>query len=285
MVNGIEARAGLVSVILPASNEAALIGDCLEALLASRWDRSETVEVIVVANGCRDNTANLARGFAVRFKAQNWGFYVTELVQGGKLGALNAGDAKASGAIRVYLDADVTVSPGLLSELTEALSTDEPRYASGKVEITAKSPVSRAYARIWRQVPFMAECVPGCGVFAVNAAGRNRWGTFPDIISDDTFVRLSFAPEERIGVSATYRWPIAEGLRNLIRVRRRQDVGVDEIAQKYPARLANDDKPDFPRSRKMDMALGDPFGFAVYAGVALVVKLTKGQTSGWSRSR
>jgi glycosyltransferase involved in cell wall biosynthesis len=49
------------SVILPASNEAALIGHCLNALLASEWTRSESVEIVVVANGCTDDTADQAR--------------------------------------------------------------------------------------------------------------------------------------------------------------------------------------------------------------------------------
>ncbi|WP_394357081.1 glycosyltransferase [Tropicibacter oceani] len=272
-------------MILPANNEAALIGGCLESILASVWDRPETVEVVLVANGCSDDTAQIGLKYVPEFERKSWCLTVLDLAAGGKLGALNAGDAAASGAIRIYLDADVTVTPGLLSELTQALSTDQPRYASGQVRITAQGGISRAYARIWQQVPFMADCVPGCGVFAVNAAGRARWGAFPDIISDDTFVRLSFAPDERIGVRAPYCWPIAEGLGNLVRVRRRQDVGVDQIAEQYPALLANDDKPAFPLSRKLAIALRDPIGFAIYSGVALFVRLTKRQSSGWSRGR
>ncbi|WP_425098191.1 glycosyltransferase [Tropicibacter sp. S64] len=273
-----------VSVIVPASNEAALIGGCLSALLASD-PVPAAVEVIVVANGCSDDTAARARGFAERFAAKGWHLVVLDLTEGGKLEALNAGDAAASGGIRVYLDADVTVSAALLGQIAAALEGPEPRYASGRVTITAKSAVSRAYARVWAKVPFMADCVPGCGLFAVNAAGRARWGAFPDIISDDTFVRLSFAPGERVGVPAAYEWPIAEGFQRLVRVRRRQDVGVDEIARLYPDLLDNDDKPAFGTGRKLGLALRDPLGFAVYSGVAVMVKLTKGQGSEWSRGR
>lgn len=273
------------SVILPASNEAALIGHCLNALLASEWTRPESVEIVVVANGCTDDTADQARGFADRFAEREWQLVVLDLAEGGKLNALNAGDAAASGGARLYLDADVTVSPVLLNQLAAALEGAVPRYASGAVQITARGWVSRAYARIWRQVPFMAQGVPGCGVFAVNAAGRQRWKDFPPIISDDTFVRLSFAPSERVGVPAPYDWPIAQGFARLVKVRRRQDAGVHEIEEKYPALLENDDKPEFPLSHKLAMALRDPIGFAVYSGVALVVKLTKNQTDGWSRGR
>ncbi|MCR8549106.1 glycosyltransferase family 2 protein [Salipiger sp. P9] len=273
-----------VSVILPASNEAALIAQCLRALCASHWSDTAPVEVIVIANGCRDDTAERARAEAPAFAARGWALTVIERAEGGKLAALNAGDAAARGAIRIYLDADVTVSPELLAQIRDTLSTEAPRYASGRVNITARGWISRAYARIWRQVPFMAQGVPGCGVFAVNASGRARWARFPDIISDDTFVRLSFTPDERISVPASYDWPIAEGFGNLVRVRRRQDAGVTQIEARYAALLQNDDKAPFPTARKLAMALRDPLGFAVYAGVALAVRL-RPAASGWSRGR
>jgi glycosyltransferase involved in cell wall biosynthesis len=275
-----------LSVILPASNEEALIGDCLSGILASEWEASLPIEVVVVANGCRDATAERARSFAPQFKARGWDLVVLDLAEGGKLNALNQGDATARAGIRAYLDADVVISPPLLTQLYQALSTNSPRYASGKVVIPRPSSVaSRAYKRIYEQVPFMTHGVPGCGLFAVNAEGRKRWGSFPKIISDDTFVRLSFTPEERIGVPASYTWPIVEGFATLVKVRRRQDAGVTEIKEIYPALLENDDKPPFPTSQKLAMALKDPFGFAVYSGVALTVKLTKNASTGWSRGR
>lgn len=272
-------------MVLPASNEAGLITHCLTVLAGSTWTLASPVEVIVVANGCRDDTAACARATAPLFEARGWTLRVIEREEGGKLGALNAGDGAAQAAIRVYLDADVTVSPDLLSRLHGALDAPGPRYASGRVQITARGHVARAYARIWRQVPFMTRGVPGCGVFAVNAAGRARWGAFPDIISDDTFVRLSFAPQERTAVNAPYDWPIAEGFGALIRVRRRQDAGVDQIRALYPALCANEDALAFPTRRKLAIGLRDPLGFAVYCGVALAVRLAPNPPKDWSRGR
>ncbi|MGP6089430.1 glycosyltransferase family 2 protein [Antarctobacter jejuensis] len=280
-----QARDGTVSVILPASNEAALIGDCLKALLASDAPMGWAVEIVVVANGCRDETADLAQGYAGQVKARGWTLIVLDLAEGGKPGALNAGDMAATGALRVYLDADVTVTPGLLEQIVSMLDIKEPRYVSGAVEIAAESAFSRAYARFWRQVPFMRDVVPGCGLFAVNAAGRARWDQFPEIISDDIFVRLQFTPQERRGVGSSYRWPIAEGCRNLVKVRRRQNAGVAQIAARYPELAKNDDKPAFPLQDKLRMALGDPFGFVAYAGVALLVRLTPKRAQDWSRGR
>ncbi len=270
------------SVVLPASNEAALIGPCLRAVRASRFDHP--VQIVVVANGCHDDTAARARAEAPGFAARGWDLQVIERAQGGKPGALTAGDAAARAGIRIYLDADVIISAELIAQLHGALDGPGARYASGRVVITGKGAVSRAYARFWAGVPFMRQGVPGCGVFAVNAEGRARWADWPAIISDDTFARLGFAPSERVLVPAPYDWPIATGWRNLVRVRRRQDAGVAEIARVYPDLLRNEDKPGFPTADKLRLALRDPAGFAIYAVVALAVRL-RPASKNWSRGR
>ncbi|MFA8386674.1 MAG: glycosyltransferase family 2 protein [Pelagibaca sp.] len=276
----------VLSVLIPASNEETLIRHCLECVLQSRWDHAELFETIVISNGSRDRTAQIALAMRGRFADKGLDLKVLDRKQGGKLAALNAGDHVAQAPIRVYLDADVEISDGLIAELYETLDTAEPRYASGTLVLAhPQSWATRAYARIYAKVPFMTHGVPGAGVFAVNAAGRMRWDEFPDIISDDTYVRLSFRPEERIGVSATYTWPLVEGWGNLVRVRRRQNAGVDEIREHHPDLLRNDDKPAFPFREKLKLALQDPIGFAVYSGVALAVRVTLGRSSGWSRGR
>ncbi|WP_323765899.1 glycosyltransferase family 2 protein [Marinovum sp.] len=271
-----------LAVVIPAHDEAPWIRSCLAAVLASAGPAC--AQVIVVANGCRDATAALARGCAGDFAARGWRLDVIELTEGSKIKALNAGDAIAQAPVRAYLDADVEVDTEVLGQLAEHLSAPAPAYASGRLEITRpRTAVSRAYARIYRQVPFVAQGVPGCGLFAVNAAGRARWGDWPDIISDDTFARLQFTAAERHAVPGRYRWPLVEGWRALVRVRRRQNIGVTEIHHAFPALVANDEKPRVSSARKLRMALADPAGFAVYAGVALATRL--GGDSGWSRGR
>jgi glycosyltransferase involved in cell wall biosynthesis len=272
------------SIIIPASNEAAWISHCLEAVFASK--RLERAQVIVVANGCQDNTADVARRYSVLAEELGWELNVIELTIGDKLKALNAGDRAAKGDVLVYLDADVRVDDRLLHQIEHALDRASPAWASGKLQMAAASRVSRAYARFWSQVPFMAKGVPGAGIFAVNRAGRDRWDAFPEIISDDIFVRLNFAPKERLGVPAGYIWPVAEGWSNLIKVRRRQNAGVAQIEELYPELLANEDKRALGSSGILMMAARDPFGFFVYASVALIVKLTKDKNgSDWRRGR
>ena len=249
------------SVLIPAHNEADWLPACLDALCAAD-PVAGPVEVIVVANGCTDDTAELARGWALR---------VLELAQGSKLGALNAGEAAARGAVLVYLDADVLVSPPLLAQLAEALAEDAPRYASGMPQVTTSGDwVTRHYTRFWQTTGFMTHGVPGFGVFAMNRTGRGRWGDWPDIISDDTFARLNFRPEERIAVPAPYAWPMIEGFAPLVRVRRRQDIGVAEVEQLFPDLMRNDDAHDQMRPF-WRRALADPLGALVFVAVRLTI--------------
>lgn len=261
-----------LSILIPAHNEAAYLPACMEALLVS--DPVEgAVEVIVMANGCTDDTAVVAQGFEERFLLKGWALSVLNLTQGGKLNALNKGEDAAQGDVLIYVDADVAVSPPLIAQLAQALAGDAPRYASGQPNVTvARSGITRHYTRFWRTIPFMTMGVPGFGVFAMNRAGRARWGVWPDIISDDTFARLNFAPDERVAVPARYDWPMIEGFAALVRVRRRQDAGVAEIAEAYPALMGNDD-PKAEAKPLWQRALLDPIAFVVFMAVRTAARL------------
>ncbi len=271
----------MLSVIIPASDEAGYIGACLTALFAGGPAGSEAV---VVANGCQDATADVARGYQAMAEAAGWRLIVLDLAQGGKPNALNAGDAAATGEMRAYLDADVVVSRGLMAQLVAALSVPAASYASGTARVPRpQSRVTRAYARFWQRLPFARAVAPGHGLFAVNAAGRARWGAFPAVISDDSFVRWQFRPAERVQVAGSYDWPMVEGFAALVRVRRRQDAGVAELDRLYPALRAREAKAPLTAGHILALALRDPAGFAAYAAVALAVRLKKG--SGWTRGR
>lgn len=274
----------VLSVILPAHQEADWIGPCLTALFASD-PVPGGAEAVVVANGCTDATAAVAQGMAGAAAAAGWGLTVLDLPRGGKPLALNAGDRAARGDLRAYLDADVRVSPPLMAQIARALDRPEPAYASGRPQVArAASPVTRAYARFWQGLPFFAAPAPGFGLYAVNAAGRARWGEFPQIISDDTYVRVQFAPGERIEVPAPYTWPMVEGFAALVRVRRRQDAGVAELAARHPALMGNEAKPRLTPAQAARRVLADPAGAAVYAAVAAGVRLGRSR-GGWDRGR
>lgn len=272
----------MLSVIIPASNEAGYIGACLTALFASGLHGAEA---IVVANGCHDATAAVAQSYSDAAMVAGWRLIVLDLVQGGKPNALNAGDLAARGDLRAYLDADVVVTAGLIGELITVLAGEAAVYATGTARIpAARSAITRAYARFWQRLPFARSNAPGYGLFAVNAAGRARWAVFPTIISDDTFVRLQFEPSERRQVIAQYDWPMIEGYSALVRVRRRQDAGVAEIEKLYPGLIRREGKADLGKVGLLRLMLRDPVGFGVYAAVSLAVRLRR-RSQNWTRGR
>ena len=272
------------TIILPAHDEADYIGACLASILDQ--DHTGPVEVIVAANGCRDDTVGRAGAMAPTFADRGWLLRVEDLPRGGKIGALNHADGCARpDGIRLYLDADIRMGPRLLSGIVAVLDADMPRYAGGRLVVApAQSAVSRAYARFWQKLPFVARGVTGAGLFAVNAAGRARWGEFPQIISDDTFARLQFTEAERFLVDEPYEWPLVEGFSPLVRVRRRQDQGVAQIAQMFPELPARQGHVRPGRAELMRLAAADPLGFATYAAVALAVRTGRNNQE-WARGR
>lgn len=276
----------MISVIIPAYNEEGFIGETLQLMLQSDVPAPKVagaqpdipsgappVEVIVVANGCRDATVAEAQELTGAFLERGWALKVLALPTGSKTLALNAGSAAARYPKQIFVDADIHVSPGLFAALDRALDRPEPCYASGRPRIRrAQSWLSHRYAQFWQRLPFMATGVPGCGLYAVNAAGRARWTQIPEVTADDIFVRSHFSPEERTAVPDTYSWPIAEGLVRLVRVRRRQNQGLSELSIACPGLHVAGERTAPDGLRKLELLVSDPVGFAVYAGVALLVR-------------
>lgn len=179
----------VLSVVVPAHNEGPLVAANLHHLLNGA--RPDEFEIVVVANGCSDDTAHCAAAIT--------GVNVIEIDAASKIAALNAGDAAATVFPRAYVDADVRVSAATLRALARALATDAPRIASPRLHIdtSGSSLAVRAYYRVWAMSDYRARGHIGSGIYAVNQAGRERWGEFPDVIADDRFVQQRFLLGER----------------------------------------------------------------------------------------
>lgn len=108
------------SVVIPAHNEAALIGRGLAAVAAAGGHVDGSVEVIVVANRCTDGTAELAA---------NAGAIVVHSEARSIAAVRNAGAAAASGQVIVTIDADSQMAPTALAEVERLLATG--RFVGG----------------------------------------------------------------------------------------------------------------------------------------------------------
>lgn len=183
----------VLSIVIPAHDEGPLVRRSLERMLATAGPGE--FEVVVVANGCADDTAAQAGSVG--------GVRVVEIAERSKTAALNAGDAIATAFPRAYVDADVDVSTEALRAVARALAaTATPCAAAPRLRIDSSSSsiAVRAYYAIWALSDYRAEGHLGSGFYAVNAAGRARWTRFPDVIADDRFVQQRFLPAERLAV-------------------------------------------------------------------------------------
>ncbi|MEL6478888.1 MAG: glycosyltransferase, partial [Pseudomonadota bacterium] len=73
----------MLSVIIPANNEAGYIEPCLDALLAQDPAPPVPVEIIIAANACTDDTVAIARSYAARAEARGWRLEVLDIAEGG----------------------------------------------------------------------------------------------------------------------------------------------------------------------------------------------------------
>jgi glycosyltransferase involved in cell wall biosynthesis len=258
----------LVSLVIPAYNEAAVVGRTLDAVFAQ--DHPGPLEVIVVANGCEDDTALVANRFASVAAGRGATLSVLELSDRGKPGALNAGDAVATGAVRVYLDADVTISPSTISALVAALEHDGTELAAPDMRVVLPSShIVRGYLTVWARLPYVMEGGAALTVYALSQMGRARWDRYPDILADDTYARLHFeASEVTIVKGATVAVRFPEKVREMVAVRARLFLGIWELRERCPLLMSD----DAPRGRialetirrSPDLWLRAPAFFAIY---------------------
>ncbi len=225
----------MASIIVPAYNESAVIERSLKAILS----QAETCdEIIVCANGCTDETEDIANTFAPRV-------VVLSSEYGSKTNALNMGDAVAKSFPRIYIDADVELMSGCLDRLKTELGSGRYLAAAPEpiVDLSRSSWPVRAYFTTWLSLPFCQQGMAGAGVYALSAKGRGRFEHFPNLIADDGYVRALFKEHERCKVrQARVRVRPPTTLGALLKVKTRSRMGQMQLAQRHPELRKNEQK-------------------------------------------
>ena len=123
-----EAKDLLISICIPARNEAENIGGCVQAALATRWPN---LEVIVVDDRSEDDTAELARK-AGEGDARLHVFSGVEPVVGwaGKPWTCSRAAGESRGQLICFLDADVRVAPDAIPALVDVMVKEKLRLLS-----------------------------------------------------------------------------------------------------------------------------------------------------------
>lgn len=207
----------MVSVIIAAHNEEAVIGRCLDALLAQHT--TTPLQVIVSANGCTDRTAQVAAERDVT---------VIDRTEPGKPGALNAAERVAKSFPRVYLDADIVIPPGTIEQILAVLAGSPETLAvvpKRRINTSGRPWPVRAYSAINERLPVYRKGLFGRGLISLSETGRSRFGDFPPMIADDLFVDSVILDSEKaevreVEVVVEAPYTTRDLLARLVRVRR-----------------------------------------------------------------
>lgn len=183
-------RSREAAVIVPAHNEERGLPRLLDALAGL------DAEIVVIANGCTDATAAAARRYP--------GVTVLETPVPSKIKALALGDRHSTAYPRVYVDADVVIDAAGVRALCAAL-TEHGVHAAGparEIPMEGAGWAVRRYYELWQRLDGVREELFGRGVVAVDRTGHERIGAWPEVMSDDLVMAMSFVPAERVVVPA-----------------------------------------------------------------------------------
>jgi GT2 family glycosyltransferase len=266
------------AVIVPAYNEAAVIKRTLGPL--SPLAVAGFIELVVVCNGCTDDTADVARGVE--------GARVIELEQGSKPAALNAGDEAATLWPRLYLDADIQISAATVLAVLDRLDRGDILVArpDSRYDFRGASALVRSYYRARQRVPQHRLAMWGAGAYGLSETGHQRFGAFPTVTDDDLYVDTRFDADEKTVVTAepsVVKTPADP--KNLLAILRRGHRGDTELVARghQPPELRN---TGVGTAVAVLRAVRGPFSAAdavVYLGMALASRVGRRDASRWER--
>ncbi|MFH1840197.1 MAG: glycosyltransferase family 2 protein [Nanoarchaeota archaeon] len=126
----------LASVVITAFNEENYIMRCINSLLKQTYNN---LEIIIIDNGSKDNTYDIAKKFPVR---------VIRLEKNlGPGGGRNFGASKAKGKILIFVDADMTFDKNYILDLVDPILKKNIVGTSHRYELVAN--VNQLWARSW----------------------------------------------------------------------------------------------------------------------------------------
>jgi poly-beta-1,6-N-acetyl-D-glucosamine synthase len=188
------ARVPHVSVVLAVRNASALLPARVANLLSQDYP-STHLEVLVVCNGCTDESVAVAERLAAE-EPRVRAFTTSE--DHGKAGALNLGAAEATGDILVFADARQRFDSRAVRRLVRTFRDPEVGGVTGRLVIgESDRPVVSGVGRYWQLETSlrMAEGRTGSVVGAtgaIYAVRRSLYRPLPSaVILDDVYLPLS----------------------------------------------------------------------------------------------
>jgi glycosyltransferase involved in cell wall biosynthesis len=176
----------MISFVIPAHNEARLIGATLRALAVVRATLATSSEVVVVDDASCDATALIAREHGAR---------VVSISARHIAAARNAGAAEALGEVLVFIDADTLVGPVAVHAALEALRAGA---VGGGAAVRLDGPAAwyeRAIERLLAPAFRWTGIAPGCFLFCTREAFEQvsgfdqRWYAGEDVAISKALAR------------------------------------------------------------------------------------------------
>ena len=193
--------APLVSVVVPARNEARNIERCVRSILSTRYP---AMELIVVDDHSSDGTGNIARRAADgdnRFRLLE----SSALPDGwfGKQWACATGGTAASGALLLFTDADTAHAPDLLPRAANRLRREHADLLS----VVGRQEMHGFWERLLQPQVFWILITRYGGTEGVSNAKRAE-----DVIANGQFLLIQREAYEAVGGHESVRDKVAEDL-------------------------------------------------------------------------
>jgi len=215
----------MATIIVPAHNESAVISDCLESIV----DQDGVDNVIVACNGCSDDTAEIVQ---LRFPS----VHCLDIPAASKTNALNVAEAKAKELGMVfpsfYIDADTRLGPNAIKTIEEALASSPVLLAAPTpvIDTSRSSWLVKRYYKAWLDLPYVKQGVIATCSYVITKRGRERFDEFPEVISDDGYVRGHFRSSEISNISQAEIYIRApKDVISLIKIKTRARLGNKQL--------------------------------------------------------
>ncbi len=215
----------MISVIIPAYNEEKVIARCLKGL----DDQEARLDVIVVCNGCTDNTAQVAT------KASSSASIIS-IDMASKTNAINIGLKHCRFKKILLLDADIFLTFENLMKLSVIAEKSDCLVASplANVELARTSFMVKHYYLVALKLPYFQKYKISAAIL-LNEIGIERLGMIPNVISDDNYISLQFKENEKAVIKTIqYTLTPPENFWSLIKILTRSELGNLELKMKYP---------------------------------------------------
>lgn len=167
-----ESDAGpLVSVVVPAYNQAGYLGEAIESLLSQDYPN---VEIIAIDDGSTDDTGAVLARYAGRISTMRH-------TNRGQAATLNRGWRAAKGEILGYLSADDTLEPNAITKAVQCLLANTQSVLA-YCDFHLIDPASRRIRKVkapdfdFRSMVVNLICAPGPGAFFRRAAYEKTTG-------------------------------------------------------------------------------------------------------------